>query len=702
MIPATNVRTVATRGVSAGAEFGISLADSAHIMTILRDTLYSDKILAVLREYSANAWDSHRTSGKANLPIKVQLPTFDEPTLMIRDFGRGLSRDEVFNVYTQYGASTKRDQDLAVGMLGIGSKSGFAYSDTFTVVSRFGGVKSAYTAMLDPSDKGLISLIGEEPCGDETGITIEIPVKTEDIDDFMRKASGLFIHFDPRPDINVQLTPPPSVLGKFKSGTLYTGNNGDYDYNNPLTAVMGCVPYRINLSQVENFEEGIPSFMRNLKAALLFDIGEVHINASREELKYSDKTKRAIIDKLNKLVEEYVTSAVQCLRDPAVLPWNRRLAAQHLRDFGAFVPKDVKLYTDYSLQIDDKIPTAMIPSPTDPAGEKVQIFWLSGNKTRNRVSNISVRSDARIVIKDDGRSLRGFGLGSYDIVVNKGRTGATIPKIMELLDVVLAEVEATGITILKTSEMKWTPAVSTHGYRPPNMKHAVKSFRYTPVKKSYSYRSNNAPSASWEIVDRVPTDGDVYVEITHFASIDVDLEDHYFHDKTLAEEYGITMPEVYGYKVTEKEPSKLRTGITYREWRTVMAGQIMADPRFQEMVATHNWDEILGSYARQVEPADLAVLGKDNVVYKFFKDRKHFKSSKTRLVNESMINRVERIIGKIDPALLPATARLQEVREKYPLFSCEGFNLDKIGVESDLPKWIGYMQLVDAQGAAKP
>ena len=35
--------------------FGISGKDSAHILNILRSKLYSNKILAVVREYCANA-----------------------------------------------------------------------------------------------------------------------------------------------------------------------------------------------------------------------------------------------------------------------------------------------------------------------------------------------------------------------------------------------------------------------------------------------------------------------------------------------------------------------------------------------------------------------------------------------------------------------------------------------------------------------
>ena len=131
MIPNTKLRVVESHGVASSGVFGISLKDEAHIMSTLRDTLYSDKVLAVIREYSSNAWDAHREVGKADVPIKVTLPTSMDPTLTIEDFGPGLSPDDVFNVYTQYGASTKRGSNSSVGMLGIGSKSGFSFCSGF-------------------------------------------------------------------------------------------------------------------------------------------------------------------------------------------------------------------------------------------------------------------------------------------------------------------------------------------------------------------------------------------------------------------------------------------------------------------------------------------------------------------------------------------------------------------------------------------
>ena len=75
-------REVSATGVIAQSGFSLSdnPADQAHIVMILRDRLYTNKILAVLREYSANAWDAHIDGGCPDKPIKVVLPTSRLPT----------------------------------------------------------------------------------------------------------------------------------------------------------------------------------------------------------------------------------------------------------------------------------------------------------------------------------------------------------------------------------------------------------------------------------------------------------------------------------------------------------------------------------------------------------------------------------------------------------------------------------------------
>ena len=104
-----------------------------HVIKLIRDSVYEDKILAPLREYSTNANDAHIEFGNRETPIQVILPTLLEPQLKIRDFGPGLTRQEMADIYLSIGESTKRDSDDPTGSMGLGSKCGYAYGDSFIV-----------------------------------------------------------------------------------------------------------------------------------------------------------------------------------------------------------------------------------------------------------------------------------------------------------------------------------------------------------------------------------------------------------------------------------------------------------------------------------------------------------------------------------------------------------------------------------------
>ena len=67
------------------AKFSLKQENLAHVFGILRSNLYSNKTLAVIREYSTNAYDAHVANGKADVPIEVTLPTVIEPTFQVRE-----------------------------------------------------------------------------------------------------------------------------------------------------------------------------------------------------------------------------------------------------------------------------------------------------------------------------------------------------------------------------------------------------------------------------------------------------------------------------------------------------------------------------------------------------------------------------------------------------------------------------------------
>lgn len=576
MKSATAEREILSSGDLVTGTFGISHVDEAHIMGILRDGLYSDKIMAVLREYSSNAWDAHREALKGDTPIRVHMPTDLEPTFTVRDWGLGLSEEDVFTTYTKYGKSTKRDTNDAVGMLGIGCKSGFAYSETFTVTSWHGGMKKIYIAVLDPSDRGLMNKIHEEPCGEETGVEIQIPVRAADIQEFARKGQTLFRYFDPRPEINLPL--PPDQWNKMPSGFLSEANKVITAH--PWVAVMGCVPYRIDLSQVQEEMAAEPEMRESigmLHGGLYFDIGEVRISANREELKYTEQTKQAIIGKLRSLFDEYVTDTLQTLEDPKLRGWEKRTKALFLsqqiriplpKKYQPFLQKEVLLWSGETKK----------PHP--------KTFSLYRNS--NGVCSLRVNDFARLLYRDSPKNLQGFDTTSSDTIILP-REKATREEVEAELLEYLREADVEDIPRQDLSTLTWTP--STWGRsRTDNPKHRVNQFR---LKNQRSYFCSEVSSENWEVISREPTDDDIFVILSSFKVVGHDgFYATYEKDKAMAKAMGVQIPEVYGYKTTSRNPIKREDvqGTHYMAWRKAFFRKAMTF-KWKELVRLTEWAE---------------------------------------------------------------------------------------------------------------
>ena len=159
--------------------FGIKKEGLSHIFNVLRNQLYSDKVLAVIREYSCNAVDAHTEVGKDE-PILVTLPNQLSPYYKVRDYGRGLTEKEIGEIYVMYGESTKRGTNEQIGQLGLGSKSAFAYGDNFVINSFVKGRKTSYNAFIDSTQICQISKMEWEKSKEKDGVEIVVPVKNDD------------------------------------------------------------------------------------------------------------------------------------------------------------------------------------------------------------------------------------------------------------------------------------------------------------------------------------------------------------------------------------------------------------------------------------------------------------------------------------------------------------------------------------------
>ncbi len=692
MIPNYQDRQIESSGISDIAEFGISSNDSAHIMNILRDTLYSDKILAVLREYSANAWDAHRMIGKNDVPIKVVIPTHLEPTLIIKDYGPGLSHEEVFQVYTQYGASTKRTSNVAVGQLGIGSKSGFAYSDSFTVVSCNGGKRRTYVAILDASEKGLINLLDEQDCGAETGVTIQIPVKPEDIQEFTEKATSLFKFFEPRPDINVRLPPEIPVQAKLKTGLIYDADRID---GGRWQAVMGCIPYRLNLSQVNITDDktdktGVGYWTTKLSGVLYLDIGEVHVSASREELKYSKITKQIIIQRFTELADEFVSNTLSLIKSEAVTSWDKRLRSQILRKFELPIPEDGEELTNSYVSIQED------------TQDCAATFSFLSRDDGHHLQRISVNHRTRIVLGDDDRKLPGFNLSGHDLMLFKNDAQTSWEITLAELDEYLKKHKIDGIPIVKLSDQPWT---TPYQYQKPkkirkavNPKYLRRSFVLLPSTGGYYC---DPYSQYWEPTDREATDEDVFVLIDGFKTdkpCGFNLFYEYKNDLKIAELFGHSMPPIYGYKTSEKKPLNVSdcAGLCYPVWKKKFISDLR-DGKAKAYIESYEWKQC---YRDRWNYGKLSLnlrvlgekLGRTHIIYDYLKKANKAKKLWKKISSER--DAAIRWLNSQDTGTLSEPELiLKSILDRYPLLSVDQ------GIESlwdnHSVQWIEYVQLID-------
>lgn len=287
------------------SDFGISdkAEDVVHLLSILRDKLYSDKIYAVVREYSTNAVDAHVEAGCPERPIRVTLPTQWDMSFRVRDFGYGLSEEDVRTLYVKYGASTKRATNDAIGQLGLGCKSGFAYGESFMVVSFYGGTKNTYNAYIDESGVGKIALMESVESDEPSGVEIIIPVRRSDVQTFRARAMRTFRFFDVKPEV-IGCSEWERDIEAFEQGFLLKGvdeQTGKLDWAINTTlgnafAVMGNIAYPIEsdkLPQLSNKDE----YLFCCPLLLRFPIGALSIAANREALEYTASTRKAILEK---------------------------------------------------------------------------------------------------------------------------------------------------------------------------------------------------------------------------------------------------------------------------------------------------------------------------------------------------------------------------------------------------------------------
>lgn len=297
-------------GIDVNDRVAFTMVANKKSFKILSSNIYKYKIRAIIREVSCNAIDGHIAAGHV-LPFDVQLPTMLDPRFIVRDYGVGLSDDDVRYHATVYFASSKIESPDFIGCLGLGFKSPFCHSDTFNIISWHDGVKRTYVAYMENGEP-FVDLLEEIPSNEHVGVQIIVPAKADEVEEWVREARRVYTSFTSiRPnfigiDPCVKYQP---VTSDREDGVIIHKSNT----HRGVYARMGNIMYPID---DELYAGTLLALYANGDSAYIFDfpLGDLDFMPSREELSMDKITKARIVERIEKINNGYHESLLKAFR----------------------------------------------------------------------------------------------------------------------------------------------------------------------------------------------------------------------------------------------------------------------------------------------------------------------------------------------------------------------------------------------------
>lgn len=280
-----------------------SIHDMGMIFDILRNKMYSNPIQAICREISCNARDAHREMNKSDVPCKIVLPNSLEPHFKVKDFGPGISPDRMANVFLKYTASTKRDDDLQTGGFGLGAKTPFSYSDSFTIETVVDGTKYNYICFIDETKVGKLNIMSSEPSTEPNGTEIIIPVKSQDFKFFADNIEFVTRHWDVRPIVTGSNYFKYQDISANLKGKNWAIAKSDNDTRRTVKLIIDGIEYPVDINALKGYASSGTSVLDAIYGViyLYFGVGELSLQASREAVHLDKATQDKITERLKEI-----------------------------------------------------------------------------------------------------------------------------------------------------------------------------------------------------------------------------------------------------------------------------------------------------------------------------------------------------------------------------------------------------------------
>lgn len=394
------------------------------LFMLLSDSVYSDKIAAGIREIACNAYDAH-IEAEQERKFQVTVPSRHKPEFRVRDFGKGLSPEQM-SMYTTYGDSSKEGSNAYIGAFGIGAKSPFAYTNTFNVTSYYNG-KAYYYVMFVEQGKPRKTLLSECETDEPSGLEVFYAVELSDVGEFRQKSIKILKWMKDKVEV---LNADSDWLDEFETTFTtwqpadYLGQNfgeigievSDRRYGNELQVVQGNVLYTISQEECrEAFEASVDkeddsSFFKVKKIAtenICFE-GTIKVpngtfmpQPSRERISFTPETKEKlgsilcliyhekVTNRINKMFKEARNSYLRLHRlwtvSPRIVKENSKFDDLYFKGYG-------KSFKDWNRSLVENIRAVRI-SPVNQQASTTVIKQTTAGKIASDLLPIYVYSD---------------------------------------------------------------------------------------------------------------------------------------------------------------------------------------------------------------------------------------------------------------------------------------------------------------------
>ena len=292
--------------------FSIDEERSGLIISLLRNNIYSNTLLAAFKESVSNSLDEH-SKYDITKPVDVWLPNYFTNNITIRDYANGISKEFMLNDYTKVGLSTKSNDNTLTGGLGIGRMSPLAYTDLYTVTSiTIDSDEAKYKreyVISKENNKVFVSLLLEEDVTNNedeiTGVSVSFEIKKED---FTTLSNYVKEHTKYLTNVNIDgvLVQPPIYNEEFKSFKTHTTS---FVNANNLVGLIGGLPNYIRLQDLRyslnsDVYSYIESRLRSNAVVFNIPIGSID-QAADKNVQLSTRTKNTLGSLITQIVEDY-------------------------------------------------------------------------------------------------------------------------------------------------------------------------------------------------------------------------------------------------------------------------------------------------------------------------------------------------------------------------------------------------------------